>query len=98
MGAIVVIYCMSGGMQGAMMTDVIQGSLMIGTAVITFIVSIVMGGGFENINSTLQSMNEAYLSFPGANGYMHGASMFPISCCGPSSPSDSRICLPSFSP
>ena len=70
MGAIVVIYCMSGGMQGAMMTDVIQGSLMIGTAVITFIVSIVMGGGFENINSTLQSMNEAYLSFPGANGYM----------------------------
>ena len=52
------------------MTDVIQGSLMIGTAVITFIVSIVMGGGFENINSTLQSMNEAYLSFPGANGYM----------------------------
>lgn len=70
MGAIVVLYCMSGGMQGAMMTDVIQGSLMIGTAVITFIVSIVMGGGFENINSTLQSMNEAYLSFPGANGYM----------------------------
>ena len=70
MGAIVVIYCMSGGMQGAMMTDVIQGSLMIGTAVITFIVSVVMGGGFENINSTLQSMNEAYLSFPGANGYM----------------------------
>ena len=70
MGIIVILYCMTGGMQGAMMTDVIQGSLMIATAVVTFIVSIVMGGGFSNINHTLQSMNEAYLTFPGANGYM----------------------------
>ena len=70
MGIIVILYCMSGGMKGAMMTDVIQGSLMIATAVVTFIVSIVMGGGFSNINHTLQSMNEAYLTFPGANGYM----------------------------
>ena len=67
---IVIVYCMSGGMKGAMMTDVIQGSLMIATAVVTFIVSVVMGGGFSNINHTLQSMNEAYLTFPGANGYM----------------------------
>ena len=70
MGIIVILYCMTGGMKGAMMTDVIQGSLMIATAVVTFIVSIVMGGGFSNINHTLQSMNEAYLTFPGANGYM----------------------------
>lgn len=70
MGVIVILYCMAGGMKGAMMTDVIQGSLMIATAVVTFIVSIVMGGGFENINHTLQGMNEAYLTFPGANGYM----------------------------
>ena len=70
MGVIVIVYCMAGGMKGAMMTDVIQGSLMIATAVVTFIVSIVMGGGFENINHTLQGMNEAYLTFPGANGYM----------------------------
>ena len=70
MGIIVILYCMTGGMKGAMMTDVIQGSLMIATAVVTFIVSIVMGGGFSNINLTLQSMNEAYLTFPGANGYM----------------------------
>ena len=69
-GIIVILYCMTGGMKGAMMTDVIQGSLMIATAVVTFIVSIVMGGGFSNINHTLQSMNEAYLTFPGANGYM----------------------------
>ena len=70
MGIIVILYCMTGGMKGAMMTDVIQGSQMIATAVVTFIVSIVMGGGFSNINHTLQSMNEAYLTFPGANGYM----------------------------
>ena len=70
MGIIVILYCMTGGMKGAMMTDVIQGSLMIATAVVTFIVSIVMGGGFSNINHTLQSMNEVYLTFPGANGYM----------------------------
>ena len=70
MGIIVILYCMSGGMKGAMMTDVIQGSLMIATAVVTFIVSVVMGGGFSNINHTLQSMNEAYLTFPGANGYI----------------------------
>ena len=70
MGIIVILYCMTGGMKGAMMTDVIQGSLIIATAVVTFIVSIVMGGGFSNINHTLQSMNEAYLTFPGANGYM----------------------------
>lgn len=70
MGIIVILYCMTGDMKGAMMTDVIQGSLMIATAVVTFIVSIVMGGGFSNINHTLQSMNEAYLTFPGANGYM----------------------------
>ena len=70
MGIIVILYCMTGGMKGAMMTDVIQGSLMIATAVVTFIVSIVMGGGFSNINHTLQSMNEAYFTLPGANGYM----------------------------
>ena len=70
MGIIVILYCMTGGMQGAIMTDVIQGSLMIATAIVTFVVSIVMGGGFSNINQTLHSMNEAYLTFPGANGYM----------------------------
>ena len=61
MGIIVILYCMTGGM---------QGSLMIATAIVTFVVSIVMGGGFSNINQTLHSMNEAYLTFPGANGYM----------------------------
>lgn len=70
MGIVVILYCMSGGMKGAMLTDVIQGSLMIATAVVTFIVSVVMGGGFEQINQNLQNLNANYLTFPGANGYM----------------------------
>ena len=36
MGIIVILYCMTGGMKGAMMTDVIQGSLMIATAVVLY--------------------------------------------------------------
>lgn len=70
MGVVVILYCMSGGMKGAMLTDVIQGSLMIATALVTFIVSVVMGGGFEQINQNLQNLNANYLTFPGANGYM----------------------------
>lgn len=70
MGAIVIIYCMTGGMKGAMLTDVIQGSLMIATAIVTFILSVKMGGGFESINQNLLEMNEAYLTFPGNNNYM----------------------------
>lgn len=70
MGIVVVLYCMTGGMKGAMMTDVIQGSLMFATAIVTFIVSVKMGGGFENINNSLNNLNPKYLTFPGTNGYM----------------------------
>ncbi len=69
-GIIVILYCMSGGMKGAMFTDVIQGSLMILTALVTFVISVTMGGGFANINQVLQAKSEAFLTFPGANGYM----------------------------
>ena len=51
-----------------------------------------MGGGFGNINHTLQSMNEAYLAFPGANGYMPWA-YYPILYCGLSLQWDSHIYL-----
>ena len=46
------------------------GVVGMGIIVILYCMSVVMGGGFSNINHTLQSMNEAYLTFPGANGYM----------------------------
>ncbi|ADK82117.1 sodium/pantothenate symporter [Sediminispirochaeta smaragdinae] len=70
MGAIVIIYCMSGGMRGAMMTDVLQGSLMFITAIVAFILTLHQGGGLSHLNSSLNEMNSAYMSFPGANGTM----------------------------
>ena len=70
MGTVVILYCMTGGMKGAMLTDVIQGGLMIATAIVTFVLSVKMGGGFENINQSLMKMNEAFLSFPGNTNYM----------------------------
>ena len=50
MGLIVIFYCLFGGIRGAMLTDVVQGLLMVATAVVTFIISVRMGGGFEAIS------------------------------------------------
>lgn len=68
MGTLVILYCMAGGIRGAMLTDVVQGGLMLCTAVATFWVSLDMGGGLEAINSALAAKNTALLSHPGANG------------------------------
>ncbi len=65
MGIIVTLYCSSGGMRGAMMTDVLQGVLMISTAVITFVASVYAGGGFEAISQKLMSIDPGYLTHPG---------------------------------
>ncbi|MGE4485288.1 MAG: sodium/pantothenate symporter [Oscillospiraceae bacterium] len=70
MGCIVIIYCMSGGMRGAMMTDVIQGSLMFITAIVAFILTLKQGGGLSNLTSSLNGLNSDYMSFPGASGSM----------------------------
>jgi sodium/pantothenate symporter len=67
-GIIVIIYCMSGGIRGAMLTDVIQGSLMVVTAVVTFFAALELGGGLEAINARLFEMNPAYMAHPGATG------------------------------
>ena len=45
MGVTVILYCMAGGIRSVMMTDVIQGVLMVFTAVTTFFVSLKLGGG-----------------------------------------------------
>lgn len=68
MGVIVVLYCMLGGMTGAMMTDVLQGALMIATAVVTFWVSVQVGGGMEAITSKLAADMPDHLTHPGAKG------------------------------
>lgn len=70
MGIVVILYCMAGGIRGAMITDVVQGLLMIATAIVTFILSVRMGGGFSNINSTLAANNPLMLAFPGGGNYM----------------------------
>lgn len=68
MGAVVVLYCMLGGMRGAMLTDVLQGGLMIATAIVTFIISLKVGGGMEAINSKLAINSPTHLSHPGTKG------------------------------
>lgn len=68
MGIIVILYCMAGGIRGAMLTDVLQGGLMIVTAIVTFIISLKIGGGFEAINSKLTSIDPAYMAHPGVGG------------------------------
>lgn len=65
MGIIVVLYCMTGGMTGAMMTDVLQGGLMVATAVVTFVVSVHAGGGMEAITAKLAKTMPTHLSHPG---------------------------------
>lgn len=67
-GAIIVAYCMYGGMRGAMLTDVLQGGLMVLTAVVTFIVSVRAGGGLEAITAKLAASSPAHLTHPGAKG------------------------------
>lgn len=70
MGITVILYCMCGGIRGAMITDVIQGTLMVLTAIVTFVISLQLGGGMEVINSKLAATNPAYLSHPGVNHSM----------------------------
>ena len=67
MGVVVILYCMAGGIRSIMMTDVIQGVLMVVTAVTTFVVSLKLGGGLETINAKLASVDPDYLRFPGHN-------------------------------
>ncbi|MBU5625370.1 sodium:solute symporter family protein [Oscillibacter sp. MSJ-2] len=70
MGVIVIGYCMTGGMRGAMMTDVVQGVLMFGAAIAAFVICLVMGGGMSSLNESLAKIGESFMTFPGANGAM----------------------------
>ena len=64
MGVTVILYCMAGGIRSVMMTDVIQGVLMVFTAVTTFFVSLKLGGGIEANIAKLGSMDPNYLKLP----------------------------------
>ncbi len=65
MGIVVSIYCIAGGMRGAMLTDVLQGALMVATAIVTFILTVQMGGGMEAITSKLAATSPGHLTHPG---------------------------------
>ena len=67
MGVTVILYCMAGGIRSIMLTDLIQGVLMVVTAVVTFFVSLELGGGLDVINAKLAAMDTNYVSFPGHN-------------------------------
>lgn len=67
-GGIVILYCMYGGMRGAMLTDVVQGSLMVLTAVVTFVISVRAGGGLEAITAQLATDSPGHLAHPGSKG------------------------------
>lgn len=70
MGITVILYCMAGGIRSIMITDVIQGILMVATAVVTFFVSLQLGGGMEVINQHLADTDMSLLSHPGQNNSM----------------------------
>ena len=61
-GIIVVGYCMSGGMRGAMMTDVVQGVLMFIAAITAFVICLKMGGGMSNLNAALAASGEEWMA------------------------------------
>lgn len=67
MGIVVSIYCIAGGMHGAMLTDVLQGALMVATAIVTFVLTVQMGGGMEAITSKLAATSPGHLTHPGTN-------------------------------
>lgn len=70
MGVTVILYCMAGGIRSIMITDVIQGILMVATAVVTFVVSLQLGGGLEVINQHLAQTDVSLMSHPGQNNSM----------------------------
>lgn len=66
MGIGVTIYCALGGMRGAMYTNVLQGVLMVLTAIATFIGAIKLSGGFTAANSALLASNPGAFTAPGS--------------------------------
>lgn len=70
MGVTVILYCMAGGIRSIMITDVVQSVLMVMTAVVTFFVSLQLGGGLEAINAKLAQTDISLMSHPGQDNSM----------------------------
>ena len=70
MGITVIMYCITGGIRSIMITDVIQGVLMVATAVVTFLAALKLGGGMEFINQKLAATDTGLMTHPGLNNGM----------------------------
>jgi sodium/pantothenate symporter len=65
MGTVVITYCVLGGMRAAILSDALQGIVMIAAAVATFFAVAHAGGGVSRIMSELAATTPGALSFPG---------------------------------
>jgi sodium/pantothenate symporter len=65
MGTIVIAYCVLGGMRAAILSDALQGLVMVAAAVATFLAVARAGGGVSRIMSELAATSPGALSFPG---------------------------------
>jgi sodium/pantothenate symporter len=65
MGGIVIAYCMAGGMRATILTDALQGVLMVVAAIAIFAVVSEKGGGLSHIMARLSDQNPGAMSFPG---------------------------------
>jgi len=66
MAGVVTLYCLTGGIRGAMLTDVAQAALMLVTAVTIIGVVVATGGGFGTMSSRLAALDLGKMSFPGS--------------------------------
>ena len=65
MGVVVIGYCLAGGMRATVLTDALQGVLMVLAAIATFVAVAARGGGLQNVMERLAAVNPGAMSFPG---------------------------------
>jgi sodium/pantothenate symporter len=65
MGIVVIAYCMVGGMRATILTDTLQGVVMVAASIAIFIAVAIKGGGLSQIMARLAETNPGAMSFPG---------------------------------
>ncbi|MCS7233740.1 MAG: sodium/solute symporter [Synergistetes bacterium] len=66
MGLGVTVYCFMGGIRGAMYTNIVQGILMVFTAILTFWGAANLAGGVEAANKALLATDPKAFTMPGS--------------------------------
>jgi len=65
MGGVVIAYCMVGGMRAAILSDALQGLVMVTAATATFFAVAAKGGGVTPVMQELARTDPGAMSFPG---------------------------------